>query len=460
MEPTHPTFIDLFAGCGGLSLGLMNAGWEGLFAIEHSPEAFKTLKHNLVDSNENNQGHPKFAWPSWLDVGPHEVATFCQEHRKDLRKLRGKVNLVAGGPPCQGFSFAGRRTGDDPRNDLFEIQVKIVKILQPELVLIENVKGINSAFGSKKKKGRGRPPDIYALRIKKRLIKAGYEPRQKVILAADFGVPQMRPRCFTLGIRADLVESRPRKNFFDHLFENREGFLRLKNLPTDKHVTVSDALSDLVTTGKEFDECRDEASPPGFKEIVYEGPLTPYQSLMNEGMEGRTINSLRLVNHRQSTIERFTQIQEKCRKGVQLTDEERAGFGIKKSALVPLSPDQPSHTVTTIPDDMLHYCEPRVHTAREQARLQSFPDWFEFKSKFTTGGDRRVRQCPRYTQIGNAVPPLLAEALGITLEQTLNEVCFSADTVQAEVKDFSRSCTWQHRRVREPIQETTSSNRF
>jgi len=454
MEPAHPTFIDLFAGCGGLSLGLMKAGWEGLFAIEHSPEAFKTLKHNLVDSHEHNTNSPKFAWPSWLDVGPHEVATFCQEHRKDLRKLRGKVNLVAGGPPCQGFSFAGRRTGDDPRNDLFEIQVKIVKILQPELVLIENVKGINSAFGAGKKRGRGRPPDIYALRIKKRLTKAGYIPRQKVVLASDFGVPQMRPRCFTFGIRADLVEGLPVENFFDRLYKNREGFLDQRSLPTERAVTVSEGLSDLVTKGKEFNDCEDEESPPGFKEIVYEGPLTPYQALMNEGMGGRRINSLRLVNHRQPTIDRFTQIQKTCRKGVQLTDEERAHFGIKKSALVPLSPDQPSHTVTTIPDDMLHYCEPRVHTAREQARLQSFPDWFEFKSKFTTGGSRRAKQCPRYTQIGNAVPPLLAEALGITLADIFLELCFSCETVQADVNELARSCTWQHRRS----QETTSSN--
>lgn len=441
MEPEHPTFIDLFAGCGGLSLGLMKAGWEGIFAIEHSPEAFKTLEHNLVDCHEHNINTPKFSWPNWLDVGPHEVAKFCQEHRKDLRKLKGKVNLVAGGPPCQGFSFAGRRTGDDPRNDLFEVQIKIVKILQPELVLIENVKGINSAFGTGKKKGRGRPPDIYSLRIKKRLIKAGYEPQQKVILASDFGVPQVRPRCFTLGIRADLVEGLPVENFFDRLYNKREGFLHQRGLPTGRAVTVSEGLSDLVTIGKEFADCKDEESPPGFKEIVYEGPLTPFQALMNEGMEGRRINSLRLVNHRQTTINRFTQIQEKCRKGVQLTDDERAHFEIKKSALVPLSPDQPSHTITTIPDDMLHYCEPRVHTAREQARLQSFPDWFEFKSRFTTGGSRRSKQCPRYTQIGNAVPPLLAEAIGETLARVLSELCFSTETVQADVKELARSCT-------------------
>ena len=441
MEPARPTFIDLFAGCGGLSLGLMRAGWDGIFAIEHNPEAFKTLKHNLIEFSGHNEDRPRFSWPDWLEKNSFEIEAFCKDHRKDLKRLQGKVNLVAGGPPCQGFSFAGRRTGNDPRNDLFEYLIKIVKFLQPELVLIENVKGINSAFGASKKRGRGRPPDSYALRIGKRLIAAGYYPQQRVIRAADFGIPQFRPRCITVGIRADLFEASPLYNFFDELANKRKDFLLERKLPIDRPTTVSEALSDLVTMGKELVPCTDEDSPPGFKEIVYERPLTSYQALMHEGMDGRAMNSLRLVNHRPDTTARFKQVQEKCRKGVQLTPEERANFGVKKGALVPLSGDQPSHTVTTIPDDMLHYAEPRVHTAREQARLQSFPDWFEFKSKFTTGGSRRVHQCPRYTQVGNAVPPLLAEALGETLFDLLLDLGCQAETAQEDVKEIARACT-------------------
>ena len=105
-----------------------------------------------------------------------------------------------------------------------------------------------------------------------------------------------------------------------------------------------------------------------------------------------------------------------------MSEEDRARLGIRKTAIAPLAPDQPSHTLTTLPDDLLHYAEPRIHTVREHARLQSFPDWFEFRSNYTTGGDRRARECPRYTQVGNAVPPLLAGAIGEALLVILDEL--------------------------------------
>ena len=91
---------------------------------------------------------------------------------------------------------------------------------------------------------------------------------------------------------------------------------------------------------------------------------------------------------------------------------ERERFGVKKQHLVVLNADNPSHTLTTLPDDYLHYAEPRILTVREYARLQSFPDWFSFHGKYTTGGHLRTKQCPRYTQVGNAVPPRLARFLG------------------------------------------------
>jgi len=134
------------------------------------------------------------------------------------------------------------------------------------------------------------------------------------------------------------------------------------------------------------------------------------------------MNSLRLVNHRPETIEKFKNILNICRKGVQLTQDDRARFDIRKKSIVPLAPDQPSHTLTTLPDDFLHYAEPRIHTVREHARLQSFPDWFNFLGKYTTGGNRRSKECPRYTQVGNAVPPFMAEAIGSALLLILNSI--------------------------------------
>src|SRR5258707_15885642 len=99
----NPTHIDLFAGCGGLSLGLANAGWKGMFAIEKNELAFATLKHNLIDKKKT------FDWPAWLPQEPLNIKTVLKKYEKELRSLVGKTILVTGGPPCQGFSSAGRR---------------------------------------------------------------------------------------------------------------------------------------------------------------------------------------------------------------------------------------------------------------------------------------------------------------------------------------------------------------
>ena len=415
-------FIDLFAGCGGLSLGLLASGWKGLFAIEKSPDAFKTLRHNLVDSGDHNRRMPLINWPAWLDKEPHEIRAFINAHRRRLRGLRGSVQLVAGGPPCQGFSFAGMRNRQDPRNELFKLHMEVVDLVKPEIVLLENVQGIDIAFGTKearKKRRMGKLRKSYASRIRDVLNEHGYYIQQEIIKAADFGVPQLRPRYFTVGIRQDLFAEDGLPDFFVILRERRNDFLKARGLPVRRPVTVAEAISDLETTGKDLVDCNDPESVPGFKEIVYGRPTSRYQKLMHGDLNGRVINSLRLVNHRQETIRRFKKILRTCRKGVQLSDEDRERLGIRKTAVAPLAPDSPSHTLTTLPDDLLHYSEPRIHTVREHARFQSFPDWFEFRGKYTTGGDRRARECPRYTQVGNAVPPLLAEVIGEALADLL-----------------------------------------
>ena len=118
-------FIDLFAGCGGLSLGLMRAGWQGLFAIEKSPDAFLTLRHNLI----NNNVEGTFNWPEWLPCKEMTTSDIIDNFSSELKALRGKVDLIAGGPPCQGFSFAGRRNPQDSRNRLTEEYIKIVEMV-------------------------------------------------------------------------------------------------------------------------------------------------------------------------------------------------------------------------------------------------------------------------------------------------------------------------------------------
>ena len=96
-------YIDIFAGCGGLSTGLLKAGWAGLFAVEKNADAFSTLEHNLINKNKH------FLWPDWLEIKEHDINELIKNHEKELIELQGKMTLVAGGPPCQGFSMAGKR---------------------------------------------------------------------------------------------------------------------------------------------------------------------------------------------------------------------------------------------------------------------------------------------------------------------------------------------------------------
>lgn len=129
-EQTKYTVIDLFAGCGGLSLGLYQAGWQGLFAIEKNAFAFETLKFNLID----NKNH--FDWPEWLPQKAHDINDVLKKNAKQLKALRGQVDLVAGGPPCQGFSMAGKRVEDDLRNQLVFSYIKFIKLVRPKMLLI------------------------------------------------------------------------------------------------------------------------------------------------------------------------------------------------------------------------------------------------------------------------------------------------------------------------------------
>jgi DNA (cytosine-5)-methyltransferase 1 len=407
----------------------MMAGWTGLFSVEKDDLAFETLKHNLIDATHA----PRYEWPGWLPKKHTTIGRFIKTHLRDLKKLRGEVDLIAGGPPCQGFSLAGRRNKDDPRNALFRHYVSVVEAVRPKFLLLENVRGIDVDFGKKakrRKRGPGRPATPFSLKIRQKLEELNYKVYPKLVRAADFGVPQLRPRYIMIAVEAALLRDQEQLDPFQQFDAIRCTFLRNKGLPIDKPISVKEALSDLETKRKKLVECVDSV---GFKQIVYAAPLTHYQRLLHGSLNGTAPNSLRLAKHQHEIRRRFSKILATCRRGVQLSKEDRKRFGINKHCTVPLDSRKPSHTLTTLPDDILHYSEPRILNVREYARLQSFPDWFEFKGKYTTGGDRRVRECPRYTQVGNAVPPFLAECLGRLLKhlkQTLmlnpEESCSSA----------------------------------
>lgn len=413
------TFIDLFAGCGGLSLGLIDSGWTGLFAIERDVLAFSTLKANLLSPRRRG-----YRWPEWVPQEPHDIGKFTHEYRAQLRRMRGQVDLVAGGPPCQGFSFSGRRRCNDPRNKLFLKYLRVVGMVQPKIILLENVRGIASEFSkipgelkSVEARRRARNAGTFSKRIQRNLERIGYRTFPHLLRAADFGVPQERPRFFMIGIRKDLIDAgRGATDPFTMVDVLRPRFLAAFGLQVGDEVSVRDAISDLRVRGTDLTECRERK---GYKEIIYRGPKSNYQMQLHGAMNGHAPNSLSLAKHADHIQKRFARIVKGSRAGTSLSDAERKRFGVKKQHLVVLDPDNPSHTLTTLPDDYLHYAEPRILTVREYARLQSFPDWFSFHGKYTTGGKLRTKQCPRYTQVGNAVPPRLARFLGMLIRHYL-----------------------------------------
>jgi DNA (cytosine-5)-methyltransferase 1 len=416
-------FVDLFAGCGGLSLGLSMAGIRGLFAIERDEMAFETFAHNFV--SEGSPEAYRFEWPEWLEQRAWGIDEILNEHKGMLEQLEGAVDILAGGPPCQGFSFAGRRVEDDPRNRLFEKYVEVVKAVKPAALVLENVPGMRVAHkrANSTDHPRGTKPSRQSFyeKLTDSLDAAGYEVRGMLVDASRFGVPQKRSRLIAIGIQKDLAKFL--QGGIDRAFEliESERLRQLSDLGLGEMVSAFDAISDLEIGDRPLAVCTDAQSRSGYFEAAPGEAATTFQRLMREGASG-VPNSLRLARHRTDVRDRFARILAECRKGVRMNDEARLRFGLKKLRTCPMSPTVPAPTITTLPDDVLHYSEPRILTVRESARLQSFPDWFQFKGKYTTGGNRRTRECPRYTQVGNAVPPYLARAIGHALLQALDEI--------------------------------------
>ncbi|MDS1138960.1 DNA cytosine methyltransferase [Pusillimonas sp. SM2304] len=420
---TKYQFVDLFSGCGGLSLGLTMAGLRGLFAVERDPMAFSTFSDNFLGPRKVPV--PKFSWPSWLKQQAWGIDELLEQHIEDLVKLRGNVQVLAGGPPCQGFSFAGRRQEADPRNQLFEKYVQVVGAIKPLALVLENVPGMKVAHSSKASEGGGRDKaaESYYDKLKRSLEAIGYDVHAEIVDASRFGVPQRRSRLIVIGLRKRLASRLEggAKRAFRALDEKRVELLAKHGLPRIKLVSAQDALSDLLVTQTITQPCVDPFSPKGFEEALYLGPQTTYQRLMHKHCRYDAMDSMRLARHRPEVRARFKRIIKECTQGVRMDDKSRAKFGLKKHRIYPMSAGDPAPTITTLPDDVLHYAEPRILTVRESARLQSFPDWFRFRGKFTTGGALRTKECPRYTQVGNAVPPLLAEAIGLAVTSILIE---------------------------------------
>lgn len=391
-------FIDLFAGAGGLSLGFCNAGFTGIFAVEKNRDAFTTIKHNLIDKNF-------FEWPVWLEKKEIDIVDLLQTYRKQLGHLNGEIDVVIGGPPCQGFSMAGRRDHSDMRNTMVNKYIEFVKSVKPKYILLENVHGISVNF-KLEDGGNIRYSDLVINGLKD----LGYNIKTKEVLMSDYGVPQRRKRFILIGSLQDDID-----DFFIKLQNNKSSFLKSKKLKQQNN--VYDAISDLLEKNGIY-KCPD--CKQDFKSGCYGEQLTSYQKYMRKGIKkGSNPDSHRFANHNANIVEMQRFMIANLEHGKRYKPTDNLVPNLKRRGVVLLDPNDISPTVTTHPDDFVHYSEPRILTVRELARLQSFPDWYEFKGKYTTGGELRAKDVPRFTQVGNAVPPLFAEQIANIFKELL-----------------------------------------
>jgi DNA (cytosine-5)-methyltransferase 1 len=232
----QPVFIDAFAGCGGLSLGLLRSGWRGIFAIEKDAFAFDTLKSNLIDRG----ARLRYDWPKWLEQQPWTIESLMDAHGPRLSALRGQIDLLAGGPPCQGFSSAGRRRQGDPRNELVERYLEFVELVRPKMVLIENVRGITYDFVDDDDRV---PPRNFAAEL---IVRLGlrYHVYKDTVRCSEYGVPQQRPRFFLIGMLKTEMRELPSPDApFARLRSAKARFLAERGLRS--RVSCKQAISDL-----------------------------------------------------------------------------------------------------------------------------------------------------------------------------------------------------------------------
>lgn len=373
-----PVAIDLFAGAGGLSLGLKNAGFDVLVANEKHPDPCETYR--------NNNPNTSVLCADVEDVSANDILSQAEKSAGEGLEA-GDIDIVAGGPPCQGFSTAGQKNRDDPRNNLYEEFVGLVSELQPSAFVMENVTGLLSMYGGD------------ALEeVTGMMDTLNYTYDYEVLNAVNFGAPQKRKRVFFIGYRDELDIS------LKHPEAICASKSRLDGYTKPNPVTIGEAISDLRFLG------------PGETSTEYElPPESSYQKLMRENAE--KLHNHIGTNHSERVIRRFEAFDQG--KGLESVPEE---LRTKKGGTKKWHPDQQSRTLTTLPNDFVHYEQPRIPTVREMARIQTFPDDYEFKGQRTAGNQGRTEEyCSQTQQVGNAVPPWLGEAVG---RQVLEQLGF------------------------------------
>lgn len=514
--------IELFAGCGGLSLGLESVGFDFVLGNELSPMAAETFAYNFFNENLNDlaKSKGKSERVKWINSrnddlnarlreNPFEFPTIDESGYSDLpvdiceyegkllvgsvRELntllskrpefadalhnsfgKGELTLVSGGPPCQSFSMAGARKKDCEKNTLPLEFVSFVERTRPRFALLENVTGILRAFQD----DDGNKYHAW-YEVAKAFASIGYVPVCLHVNARYVGIAQNRPRFILIAIRHDvhdsILESQQLNEqslgllssslpFFNMVQENGAEleFGHLDYFDVDKQPEIFEGsfLAELVngaqvSVSEAIDDLRGEGiEPSNFVtqlNSTFELPnrgVTPnhdkrangelvqrrfrlYQVLQQVGSKAVSKEVFAILKSESTTlsIDAWAALSEY--KYLNLDGELRPVRSLrefisylklhptKKQTQKALSPNLPAPAALSIPDDACHYHEDelRTLTVREMARIQSFPDNFEFRSKVTTGGKMRRYEVPQYTQVGNAVPQLLGRKLGMIIEE-------------------------------------------
>lgn len=460
-------YIDLFAGCGGLSLGFESEGFKLGFAVEKSDMASETFYHNLIKPLKTDTDWKTYLSKSAeqkLEAGLYVGETISLLENtvliNQLQKNLGPIALVVGGPPCQGFSMAGKRNPKDHRNQLPWQFLEYVELFRPKAVLMENVVGMRRDFV---KHDISSPFKMIKNILQKGVGDSNDSPQYLVqelqLNAMHYGVPQHRPRVFLLGIRKDIAEAKGLTATEDiwhssEYYKGNEGSLLCPH-PTIKEkniLTVSDAIGDLYGSDKDNSRYLNIINQKSsFKKVIKTKSLEVknhnlrnhsdkikkrfqlYQYFSKNNISAKVFNLASKYNEtkdKEVYNKLITAIESAPipayspdKTVIAKTKDDLISLILeletKKHSQRPLKENLPSPTVVSIPDDVIHPTSARTMTVREQARFQSFPDYFEFKSKETTGGARRKIDVPQYTQVGNAVPPLMAKAIANHIKKLL-----------------------------------------
>jgi len=449
-------FIDLFAGCGGLSRGLIDAGFELLFAVEKSEMAAETYYKNLLGRHDEEKwrNHLALTLDQQIERGLAVAGIEDVLRERPFRSLKNKVQLLAGGPPCQGYSNAGRRDPDDPRNALPDTFLKFIEELHPELVLVENVSGMRTP----RKDGRPSNFSVLATQIAER----GYVVQPVELDAAAYGVPQMRKRAFLIARKKEGSQSITSNSIGGVLdlfrvsrltgdggklskcasqvdWQQENVFEQLLPKPLRRSVTAGQVLAQLNQTRQSRKNGLNNDTKRSHS-LKTEERFTLYRFLQENNISRKVLFLSTLgEEYLDPILRQLREEPERLKKSVLrfksgdrykfdsreavvkwlLRKKNVERFGTRKHSQRVIKKECPSPTVLTIPDDLIHPFEDRTLTVREMAALQGFKNSFIFYGKITTGGTKRRREVPQYSQVGNAVPPPLGRAIGERLIKLL-----------------------------------------